>query len=421
MRRHIKEITSHPLVSGSVIVFGGSFFINGLNYLFNLLMGRFLSVSDYGILISLISFIVLLTVFQTALANLFTKFAAAFSARREKEMELAFISYGFKTSMLIAAAFVVFLLLIFIPLSAFLKISITNPFFLLLTFMSICLSLLFAFPVGIFQGQLKFLKLTLINILGAASKIIFGLVFILSGFGVLGGLLAVTFSFFIPYVVSMSFFAGAIVKAKKTASLPFFEDFKKTSMPFLLASFAVTILQSTDVIFARHFLSPIDAGKFAALSLMGKAIFYITSPIYMVFFPVIIHKKEKHENTKSTLFLAGGIIFLCNMFFAGIYTLFPGFIIKLFFPSAVYQSLSPVLGLYSLFISVLSVAFLLHNYFLSIGKTNIYRINWVAALLFIGLVVFLHDSIFHLVLSLLLSSLLLLVLLFVYYFRNESH
>lgn len=421
MNQSVKKITSHPLISGSMIVFAGSFFINGLNYLFNLLMGRFLSVSDYGILISIVSFIALLSIFQTVLTNLFTKFAAGFAARKETNLENAFIFYGFKISVIITVMSFLILLLFYIPLSVFLKISISNPALLILAFLSVCVSLLFSFPSGVYQGQLKFLKLSIINVSGSISKIFFGLLLVLSGFGVLGGLMAVFLSFLFTYALSISFLLTKIKIKKINHDINIFKDFKKVSAPFLLASFAIAILQSTDVIFARHYLIASDAGKFAALSLMGKAIFYITSPIYLVFFPLIIHKKEKKENTTGTLFLAGFIILLTNMFFAGIYFLYPNFIIKLFFPHSIYQSLSSVLGMYSIFISILSVSFLLHNYFLSIGKTGIYKINIVAALLFITLVIFFHDSIFHIVFSLIISSLLLLILLFVYYFWNESN
>jgi len=421
MKQKIKKLTTHPLIAGSATVFLGSFFVNGLNYLFNLVMGRVLSVSEYGVLISLISLISFFTIFQTALTNLFTKFSAEYSARNDLQMQKTFMYSGLKASYYSAGVFFVFLLISFIPFSIFLKIPISNPSFLFLVFLAISTTILLSFPIGVLQGELKFLKVVVINIVAVLAKICAGLILTLSGFGVLGGLIAVFLSFFTSYIFSvvMVFRKLSIKTHLRDAKLHMFTEFKKESLTFLLASLGITIIQSTDVIFARHYLSDVDAGRFAALSLMGRAIFYITSPIYLVFFPLIIHKREKKQKTAGTLLLAGFIVLGCNLFFSMTYFLFPGFIIKLFFPTPEYQALIPSLGFYSLFVSIFSVAFLLHNYLLSVNKTGVFKINWLAGTFFILLLVFFHDTIQHIIFSLILSSLLLLVLLFVYYFRNE--
>lgn len=423
MKKNLKTITSHPLISGSAIVFIGSFLINGCNYLFNLLMGRVLSVSEYGVLISIISLISFFSIFQAVLANLFTKFSAEFSARKHLDLQAAFIGYGFRMSALIAFVFFLVLLLFFIPISSFLNISVSDPGFLLLAFLTISVVILLSFPLGVFQGELKFIKVTLLNVSGVITKILVGLVLVLGGLGVYGGLIAVLLSFLLPYILGISNLFKKITEKKEEmmARVNFISEFKKVSLPFLLATLSITVIQNTDVIFARHYLSPVDAGRFAALSLMGKAIFYVTSPIYLVFFPLIIHKKEKKEKTLGTLLLAGFIILSCNLFFSSMYFIFPAFIIRLFFPAPEYQVLISNLGLYSLFVSFFSVAFLLHNYFLSISKSGIYKINLLAAIFFITLLVFYHDSIQHIVYALLSSSLLLLTFLFVYYFRNERN
>jgi hypothetical protein len=54
MIRHVKKVISHPLIKGSTIIFVGSLMANLLNYVFNLLLGRFLYFYDYGTYATLI-------------------------------------------------------------------------------------------------------------------------------------------------------------------------------------------------------------------------------------------------------------------------------------------------------------------------------------------------------------------------------
>jgi len=78
MRDKALSILKNPLVGGSSVVFLGTFAANIINYIFNLLMGRLLSISDYGLLVSLNSLFVLISIFSVSFVNLFTKFSAKY-------------------------------------------------------------------------------------------------------------------------------------------------------------------------------------------------------------------------------------------------------------------------------------------------------------------------------------------------------
>lgn len=420
MKKHIKRALKHPLISGSSIIFVGSFIANILNYFFNLSMGRLLSVSDYGLLISLTALVVLLTILQSSLTMLFAKFAARYSAKNDHSAKAHLIWSGTKITVVVSFIFLALLTVLIIPLSEFLHVN--NSILMIVVFLSVAISILGSLPFGILQGSLQFLQTSIISIIGASAKILLGVFFVLAGFGVVGGALGILFAFLIPYVISYTYVIrkyGITINSK--SKLDFFDEFKKISGPFLMASVAITILSGTDVIFARHFLDSEEAGLFAALSLMGKAIFYITSPIYFAFFPIIAHKKEKKENTSGTLFLALGIVLATSLAFTSIYSIFPHLIIKIFFPIPAYQELASYLGLYSVYVTIFSLVYLMYNYFLSIGRIGVYKLNWIAAFLYIILLTFFHSSITDFILSLTVSSFLLLLLLLVYYKRNAPN
>ncbi|HMS22626.1 MAG TPA: oligosaccharide flippase family protein [Candidatus Levybacteria bacterium] len=418
MRKHIKKVISHPLISGSTIIFIGSFGGNILNYLFNLSAGRLLSINDYRILISLTALITLLMLFQSAWTNVFTKLAAKY-AHQGISSQGYLIRSGVKLTFSVGAVYLAVLILLIQPISLYLHID--NTLVVLTMLCSVFFAIAGSLPSGILQGNLKFIWASLSNIAGALGKLIIGVILIIFGWGLFGAALAVLFAFIIPYIFSMTYVLKKynLENSKDKTHVDFFAEFKKISGAFFIASIAITVLQGTDVIFASHYLSDIEAGQYAALSLMGKAIFYITSPIYFVFFPLIAHKKEKNENTSGTILLASTIIFLCSGFLTFIYFAFPSLVLKIFFPDPVYQPLTAYLGFYSIYIMIFSFCFLLYNFFLSAGKIGVYKINLAIAILYIFSLFVYHRTIWDFIIVLTFSSFLLLILLLVYYKHYE--
>lgn len=419
MKKHIKKFTSHPLISGSFVVFAGSFFINGFNYLFNLIMGRMLPVAEYGLLVALIALITIIAIFQTSLSQLFTRFSARYNAQGRDDLKGSLFYKGIKITLVIGVIIFFALLIFAAPISYFLHVN--NPLLIAMVFFCILISIFSSLPMGILQGELKFLQVSILNAVGMGSKICVGIILVMFGFGVTGAMVGVLFAYVVPYLLAMYLNRGRKGKATAKSHLDFYKEFKIISVPFMLASIGIIIFQSADVIFARHFLSGEQSGQFAALALMGKAIFYVTAPLYFVFFPLIMHKHEKKESTFGTLMLTLGIVLLCNLFFCAVYILFPNIILSVFFPQPSYAVLSGLLGMYSIYVLIFSLAFLIHTYLLSIGKTGIYKPSISIAVFFIILLFFFHTSITEITYVLIASSFLLLIALLVYYKRSEAN
>lgn len=417
MKQYIRTIKNHPLISGSSIIFMGSFFINGFNYVFNLVMGRLLSVSEYGLLVSLVSIISIVSILQTSLTMLFAKLSAKYIAVKDRELKGALYYNGLKITFFLASALFMGMLMFYGPISNFLHVQ--NFLLLLVVFLSVFFTIMYSLPLGILQGELRFMEISFLNVLGIICKIGFGIGLVFFGFGIVGAFFGVFLAFAIPYVFSFLLNKNAKLSKESKAHLNFYSEFKKISAPFLLASIGVIFLQSSDVIFARHFLPAVEAGRFAALSLMGKAIFYVTSPIYFVFFPVIAQKTEMKQSTRGTLLLALGIILMGNIFLTSIYVLFPKTILSIFFPQQAYGILSSYLGLYAVYILIFSLAFLMQNYLLSIGKIGIYKPSLMVVGIFVIFMLFFHASMLQIILNLILSSFLLLIFLLVYYIKHE--
>ncbi len=420
MKKHINKIISNPLISGSSIIFLGTFFANIFNYGFSLILGRLLPVSEYGLVVSLASIIAIFTLFQASFSSIFAKFTAQYYASGDSKKLKLLISGGMQ-AVLLCGAIVFCLFLIGIPfLSSFLHL---NNFFLLLVIgVYIFVSFLYSLPYGVLQGELRFFSLSGLNIASSAVKIIVGTFLVLLGWGVLGALGGYLFSMIVPFIIGVALIFSKVGfswgKSKQLGI--FFYEFRKYSFYFFLASLGITIFNTLDVVLVRNIFDEVTSGQYAALSLIGKSIFYLTSPIYFVFFPLISKKNELKEKLTPTLLLASIIVLAVSGSASVFYFLFPHLVVNIFFPAKEYAMLSQYVGLYSVFITVFSLAFLLNNFFLSVGKTAVYKINITCGVLLVGLIFMFSKNLYDVIWTLLVMSLVLFTSLLIYYFYSYA-
>lgn len=415
MRKYIINFVKHPLIIGSTIIFIGSFAANIGNYFFNLILGRFLFVTDYGIYSSLISFLALFGIFPSAFTTIFAKFAAAYGVRKKDENLNSLLVNGFRIILLLSIGVFIILTFFVSYIGNFLHIQDIKLLFII--FLIISVSILSSLPFGILQGEMRFYLLSFFNIFTPLLKIALGFIFLFLGLKVLGVTLAILFASIIPVIFIFFLFWRRYKKPTKSLldKSIFFREFKNHSFKFFLATLGLTILTSADVMLVKHFFRPEEAGQYAALSLMGKSIFYLASPIYFVFFPLIAQKQEKNESLHGTLLLAAFIITMCSVILSFVYFLFPHIILNVFFPAKEYSILTSYLGPFSIYIIVFSNATLFNNFLLSIGKSGIYITNLLVAFIFVLFFYFFHSSFYQVITILFVTSFLLLALHLLYY------
>lgn len=411
MKQKTLLLLKHPVVSGSSIVLVGSFLVNIINWIFNLLIGgrHLLSSADYGTYSTLISILGLLSVFQVSFTSIFAKFSAQYVANNNKDNLQALVYSGGKFIFLFSTAVLVFLVILLVPVANFLHIYDIR--LMLLIYLTIYFSLLSSLPIGILQGKLHFLRIVLFNASVTLIKLVLGLILIFLGIKILGVMFAVFISSLVPflYIMYTLYVQHRATGSNEIDTSVFFNDFKKYSLKFFIATFGITVFTSADIILVRHFFNAETSGHYAALSIMGKSIFYLTSPIYYAFFPLIVQKNERNENVIGTLAITGGIILGLSSCLSFIYFFFPKLILQIFFPAKEYSVLAPYLGLYSLFILIFSLVMLFNNFLLSIGKTNIYIINAIGACLLILSVYQYHTDLYDITNVLIVISFLLLI------------
>jgi O-antigen/teichoic acid export membrane protein len=145
--------------------------------------------------------------------------------------------------------------------------------------------------------------------------------------------------------------------------------------------------------------------------MLGKIIFYLTSPIVGVMFPIAVAKRAKGEKTLNTFL--GSVIFASTFSFAliTVYILFPNLTIKLLYGSD-YAEGSKFLLSFGVFSALYSLVAFTSNYLLSLGYTRTSIFAALAATGQITGILYFHSSISDVInVSIISTASLLLVFL----------
>jgi O-antigen/teichoic acid export membrane protein len=420
--KFLKELSrrflKNKLVTGSLVVMIGAVVGGFGNYLYHLLMGRMLGPADYGLLVSLISLLSILSIPLGAIGLTIVKFVSAFKGKKDLDA----ISFLFKKVNLWVLPFSLLLLLfflIFAPLiNSFLRLNSFLPLTILLII--ILIGIFSSINKSFLQGLLRFGWLTASGTIEITVKLLAAVILVTIGLKVNGALGSLVFSGLIALLIS--FWPLRFLWQSKQNNLKIGgREILTFSIPVFFLTLSFTSLYSSDIILARHFLSGQETGFYAALSTMGKIIFFLAGPIITVMFPMISERHANGIKYKNLLLLSLGLVGMIS--FGGIifYFLWPSFIIKIFYGSQ-YLSVASYLGLFAVFFSFYSLSYLLLNFYVSIKKTKIVILPVLAAIFQIIFIFLFHQNLLTITLiSVVINALLFFsLLLYLIKYKNEK-
>lgn len=404
---------NHPLIKGSTIILIGSFLGNILNFLFNLFMSRNLSISEYGILASLISLISLFGFPAGSIVPTIVNFAAIYFAKGELDNVRSFY---FKVSKLFLGMGIV-ILIIFIVFTNQIGdfFNIHNNFLIFLAGMNIFVGFITVANIPLLQAKLLFKFSTISNMFGALMKLILGVTLVFLGFAVGGAMWAYLISSLFPYALSFIPLRFLLAAGKKSPKIELKKLFSY-GVPASLALFGLSSFITSDIILVKHFFTPTNAGMYAGLSLIGRVIYFISAPIGTVMFPLAVQRHVKKEKYLNLLILSLSVVLLPSLVLIIGYFLFPDLVIRIFLKKDEYLAIAPLIGFFGIFIAIFSLLTITTNFYLSIKKTKVFIpivVGALAQVLFISLY---HNSFFQVILISTVISFLLLMILLIYYF-----
>lgn len=408
-----KLISSNGLARDSAIVFAGSMTSNVFAYVYHLFMGRLLGPSGYGELSSLLSLLYIFTVPLLVAQTVLIKFVSGFKAHG---------SIGQTKSLFVSVTKLFLLFCLFaLPVTVIVSPWVTAFLHLPSAVLFILIYILFVFsllsiaPLSMLQGYQRFTWVSVFVAGAALTKLLLSIPFAKQG--VYGVLVAAIIASVIVYAL---FFIplGFMIRIRSKPTNLSFRDMFEFTVPALLTTLGITSLFSTDIILVRHFFSADTAGMYAALAILGKIIFYASSAVALVLFPVVAERTAKKEAVKKLIWAAVGGVTLLSAGLTLFYFLFPEIIIRLLFGNA-YTDASTLLGIFAIFLALFSIGNIIVTACLALGKTRIWVIPVLCALVQIIVISLFHDTIHEVIFVNIAVSLTLVMGSLGYYIKTS--
>ncbi|MFH1210172.1 MAG: oligosaccharide flippase family protein [archaeon] len=400
------------LIRDNFVLFTAIMFGNVAAFFYHFYMGRVLGPEDYGILGVVLSLLYIINVpfnvIQTTITNIISEFKAK---NQEKQISLIYrttISKFFFYGILITLIFFVISPII----ANFLKIPLT----ILFVFSPIFIfALILPVTRGYLQGQQSFKKLGFNVFIEAFTKLTFGILLVYLGFHIYGAVTAIVISFGAAFIY-LYITNKNIPKSNEKYDM---KKVYKQCLPILIALLLLTFYYTIDMFLVKHYFSDLDAGYYAALSVLGKIVFFASVSVSTVMFPKVADLHARNKTTKYLMYKSMFLVFLIGFFIILFYFLFPKLVITTLFGSA-YLSISSFVWLFGLIMLLFSLSYLLVLYNLSVSRRSFLWILITFAILESVIILIYHPSLMIIINELVLLNFLSFILMLIYTLRKNG-
>lgn len=376
--------------------------VNAINYLYHLLMGRILGPADYGSLASIYSIIYVVAIVPISTSYAIVKFISHAKDKGERSYIHQSLN-KFVWKLAIASSLVLLavspLLAKFLNLGQVIGVAMIAP----LTF----LSLITLINQASMQGMLKFIGLVGPNITNAIGKLGFGLALVFFGFGVNGAVFGILMALVISYFFSVWLKKG-MFDARPNKDNFTIHKFLDYAFPVLMQALAFTAYFTVDVILVKHFFPPFEAGLYAALSTLGKIVYFASQPITAAMFPIVVGKRSRGERYREIFFISFILTVLISLGITAVYWLFPDLAIGLLYGKD-YLAAKPELVWMGGTMAFYSANYILVNFLLSIERVKIVFLTLLIAIMQAVGIVFFHSTLLQVIQISLVSMFVLFV------------
>ncbi|NMC36491.1 glycosyltransferase [Candidatus Beckwithbacteria bacterium] len=388
--RRFGFLISTDAVSGGILV-AASMLGNVLNFLYNAYLSRTISLESFGLVSLMGNFLFLSAIPLSGLSRTITNKSAYYFGKYQTAIKSYWAHIRSKV-VYIGLALTALWLLTTPFLSHYFNSSSVIPFILFTPIWFI--GTVAAVDSGYLSGILQFKTLAFMVAAEATSKLVFTVLLVQLGFEH-WVYMAIPLSMAVSFLVG--WYAAKKTKEKHIEQSPALYKFPvKFFSSSVLLKFSSVAFLSFDVILAKHYLSPSDAGHYALVALVGKMIYMIGS-LFSQFVLPIVSKAEGESKASKPIFyklfyLSSGVSLLAY--------LFVGLLGKYTTPLLLGSKIVPVVGLlpiYGIAIFYFTVANIIATFHQARNKHLFPTVNFMFALVQIFGIVLFHSSVSQIV------------------------
>lgn len=385
------DLLRHGAILSVATVLGG-----GLNYGYQILVGRALGPAEYGAFGAVFALVYLLNVVGQGVRFAASRFAAE---RLGRERQLA----AFHGGLLRRAG--LFGLLAFAALvglsSAIAEFLAVEQSAVVVVAANGLFALALAANQGTLQGLQAFGALATVRVGVAGLKLLVGAALLALGFGILGALGAVAVASALALAATTNYFRTRLTGDGDSAF-----DYRRTyryAPSAILAGFCLAVPGTVDIIVVKHFFESAVAGRYAAAAVFGKILLFLPMGITTALFPKVTDGATDRRRLDALLYRALGYAALLAGGGAVAFWLIPEFLVTLFYGSA-YREAAPLLGWYGLAAVAYSLAIVVLHFQLALDRTRFVYAMTAGSIVEIALMWRFHSSTVQVIQVILLTN-----------------
>lgn len=274
---------SIPFGRDGALVFGSAMAANAGAYALHFVASRRLGAVEYGDLYALITAITLLSILTTSATLMVAKTSAGLTAAEHRPQLAAFVRWVMIRAAVVAVIVTATGLLGAGFIAHFLHVSNTSE--VAAWALVLGASVLVPALAGILQGVQDFAAFAYVTVAGGVGRAVLGIGAVLLGFGATGVLVAN-----VAALVVAAGFAGVALRHDVVLEGARFQPnahFRWGSAGVIVATICSTALATLDVLLAKHFLAPYDAGIYSVVALCGKMLLFAAGFIPTLLVPKV--------------------------------------------------------------------------------------------------------------------------------------
>ncbi len=361
------------LTKNSIIVFAATFVSSMATFIFQIMMGRAMTLDNFGQLSALFSIQMIISIVVGALILLYTRHTARFWTLDEKGKTRSLYSNAWKTCGAIGAACAVVLSVTSVFWSA--KMNITSFASVVAISVLIAAYFLQSVPLAFVRGLQKF------HLLGAGLgtagilKLLLGVFIIYAGVTVPGAIFAVIVAVLLSIVVMHATLWPWIKKSEPAETGLKGKEMFSYAFTAMAGTFLPTFFINADMILIRSLFPSELSGYYAVFMVIGKVIFLCGSVVTVALFPAAVSEDaEGGKKGNELVFHAMILILVGGGAVVAVSFLYPVQLLEILFNKTDGQ-IALLLPWYSLFVLAVALIYMEAHQRLARGQ---YGFLWLA-------------------------------------------
>ncbi len=388
----IKSLLSHSIADATFWTMLGVMLSNMGAFFFVFIMARMLVPKDYAVLVTCISIFGLLAVPAGILQLVVVRMVAEAKGSFQDKKIPGILSYFYVKIALVSLLFILLFVFAESKIDHFLHISDNR-----LLFVVIASAITYYFlTIGraVLQGIFEFKLFAFSSAIEMVLRISVAITFALLGFAVLGALGSILVTLLIAFFYTFQTVKKHINKGKNSFTVS-----HKEIITYLLPAFflflGTTSFYTSDVILVKHYFpdysSVSQAALYTGVSTLGKIIFFGVFGITSALLPIATARHTKKQDNHLLFYSCFGFALLYCMVMVGVYNFLPQYALLLL-GNKQYQMAKGLLGLFSYFMVLHALVFLIANFLYSIRQLFAVYIVFIAAIAQIIGIILYHAS-----------------------------